>query len=86
MLCHRHADESHDREAVGQKPTFTEIPMTDGKLRKCFLVKLLSDSTRHPPDTVDVLDGVTDLPTHFFIVALHLREEAEWRTSEIWDI
>lgn len=31
-------------------------------------------SSRHPPDTVDVLDGVTDLPTHFFLVALHLKE------------
>lgn len=44
------------------------------KTGEVFSCKTTQQSTRHPPDTVDVLDGVTDLPTHFFIVALHLRE------------
>ena len=25
------------------------------------------------PDTVDVLDGIADLPTHLLLIALHLR-------------
>lgn len=33
------------------------------------------------PDTVDVLDGVTDLATHLLLIALHLRG-AERRSSD----
>lgn len=35
------------------------------KLRNNHIVRFL-------PDTVDVLDGITDLPTHLLVITLHL--------------
>lgn len=32
-----------------------------------------SEVARFLPDTVDVLDGITDLSTHLLLIALHLR-------------
>lgn len=39
----------------------------ENKKNECILVWLLL------PDTVDVLDGIADLPTHLLLIALHLR-------------
>lgn len=71
ILCHHGFDESHHGLTKAQfYRSLNEVQKT-GKVFSC---RTTQPSTRHSPDTVDVLDGVTDLPTHFFIVALHLKE------------
>lgn len=72
------------------KPSFTEVQTNQRKQAKLAglspsekRVELFFGETSRPsslklvPDTVDVLDGVTDLPSHLFIVTLHLRGNAE---------